>query len=51
MRHPQPMRSEHVPFTPGRERPSQPPRDPPDPGPQAAAWRRALKVVIRTRPH
>jgi hypothetical protein len=41
------MRSEHVP-TPspsGPERPPLGPYDPPEPAPQAAAWRRALKVV------
>jgi hypothetical protein len=39
------MRSEHV-RTPSRpERPPLGLYEPPDPAPQAAAWRRALKVV------
>jgi hypothetical protein len=37
------MRSENIPH-PGSEKP-QAPHDPPDPAPQAAAWRRALRVI------
>jgi hypothetical protein len=37
--------SESVPTPPSPERPPLAPYDPPDPAPQAAAWRRALKVV------
>ena len=36
---------ESVPTPPSPERPPLAPYDPPDPAPQAAAWRRALKVV------
>jgi hypothetical protein len=36
---------ESVPPPPSPERPPLAPYDPPDPAPQAAAWRRALKVV------
>ena len=39
------MRSENVPVTPSPERPPLAPHDPPDPAPQAAAWRRALRVI------
>jgi len=39
------MHSESVPVPPSPERPPLAPYDPPDPAPQAAAWRRALKVV------
>jgi len=39
------MRSENVPNPPNPERPPLAPHDPPEPAPQAAAWRRALKVV------
>jgi hypothetical protein len=39
------MRSENVPTPPSPERPPLAPYDPPEPAPQAAAWRRALKVV------
>jgi hypothetical protein len=39
------MRSENVPTPSNPERPPLAPYDPPEPAPQAAAWRRALKVV------
>jgi hypothetical protein len=39
------MRNENIPVTPSPERPAQAPHDVPDPGPQAAAWRRAIRVV------
>ena len=39
------MRNETVPPPPDPERPPLAPYDPPEPAPQAAAWRRALKVV------
>jgi hypothetical protein len=39
------MRSENVPTSPSPETPPLAPHDPPDPAPQAAAWRRALRVV------
>ncbi len=39
------MRSENLPPPSNRERPPFAPYDPPEPAPQAAAWRRALKVV------
>ncbi len=39
------MRSENVPTPPSPEQPPLAPYDPPAPAPQAAAWRRALKVV------
>jgi len=39
------MRSESVPTPLNPERPPLAPYDPPEPAPQAAAWRRALKVV------
>lgn len=42
--------TESVPTTPSPERPPLAPYDPPDPAPQADAWRRALKVVSRTGP-
>ncbi len=38
-------RMENVPVTPSPEQPPLAPYDPPDPAPQAAAWRRALKVI------
>jgi hypothetical protein len=44
------MRSENIPITPSPERPPLAPHDPPDPAPQAAAWRRALRVVGHTPP-
>jgi len=37
--------NESVPTPPSPERPPLAPYDPPDPAPQAAAWRRAIKVV------
>ncbi len=39
------MRTENVPTPSSPERPPLAPFDPPAPAPQAAAWRRALKVV------
>ena len=39
------MRSENVPPPSNPERSPLSPYDPPEPAPQAAAWRRALKVV------
>ena len=39
------MRSENIPVPPSPEQPPLPPHDPPEPAPQAAAWRRALKVI------
>jgi hypothetical protein len=39
------MRSENVPNPPSPEQPPLAPYDPPAPAPQAAAWRRALKVI------
>jgi hypothetical protein len=39
------MRSENVPTPANPETPPLAPHDPPDPAPQAAAWRRALRVV------
>jgi hypothetical protein len=39
------MRSENIPSTPSPERPPLAPYDPPDPAPQASAWRRALRVI------
>jgi hypothetical protein len=39
------MRNESIPIPPSPERPPLAPYDPPDPAPQADAWRRALKVV------
>jgi hypothetical protein len=44
------MRSENIPITPSPERPPLAPYDPPDPAPQAAAWRRALRVIGHTPP-
>lgn len=41
------MRNESVPPPPSPERPPLAPYDPPDPAPQAEAWRRALEVVMR----
>lgn len=38
---------ESVPVPPSPERPPLAPYDPPDPAPQALAWRRAVKVVMR----
>jgi len=39
------MRSENVPTPSSPESPPLAPHDPPEPAPQAAAWRRALKVI------
>jgi hypothetical protein len=39
------MRSENIPTPPSPERPPLSPYDPPAPAPQAAAWRRALRVI------
>jgi hypothetical protein len=44
------MRNESVPVPPSPERPPLAPYDPPDPAPQAEAWRRAIKVVARQAP-
>jgi hypothetical protein len=41
------MRTENIPVTPSPEQPPLAPHDPPEPAPQAAAWRRALKVIGR----
>lgn len=41
------MRNESVPTPSSPERPPLAPYDPPDPAPQAVAWRRAVKVVMR----
>jgi hypothetical protein len=48
MRNPHTTRPAHVPFAPflrNSAGSSQVPLDPPKPGQQAAAWKRALKVV------
>jgi hypothetical protein len=42
------MRTENIPTPASPERPPLAPYDPPDPAPQAAAWRRALRVVKKT---
>jgi hypothetical protein len=39
------MRFENVPLSPSPEQPPMAPYDPPEPAPQALAWRRALIVV------
>jgi hypothetical protein len=39
------MRHENVPMSSSPETPPLAPHDPPEPAPQAAAWRRALKVI------
>ena len=39
------MRYENIPATPSPERPPMAPYDPPEPAPQALAWRRALRVI------
>jgi hypothetical protein len=44
------MRHENVPTPPSPERSPLPPHDPPEPAPQAAAWRRALRVIGYTPP-
>ncbi len=38
---------ESVPASPSPEQPPLAPYDPPDPAPQAEAWRRALRVVTQ----
>jgi hypothetical protein len=42
------MRNENQPTQPSPEQPPMAPYDPPEPAPQAAAWRRALKVIGNT---
>lgn len=42
---------EGVPPPPSPERPPLAPHDPPDPAPQAAAWKRALRVVFMESAH
>jgi hypothetical protein len=44
------MPGENIPTPSSPERPPLTPYDPPAPAPQAAAWRRALKVVGYTPP-
>jgi hypothetical protein len=44
------MPSENLPIPPSPERPPLAPYDPPEQAPQAAAWRRALKVIGCTPP-
>lgn len=39
--------AESVPLPSSPERPPLAPYDPPDPAPQARAWRRAIKVVLQ----
>jgi hypothetical protein len=39
------MGNENIPIPPSPEKPPLAPYDPPEPAPQAAAWRRALRVV------
>jgi len=39
------MPSEKIPANGIRKVPRRPPYDPPEPAPQAAAWRRALRVI------
>lgn len=41
------MFNESVPPSPSPEQPPLAPYDPPDPAPQAQAWRRAIRVVMR----
>jgi hypothetical protein len=43
------MHNESVPSPASPETPPLAPYDPPEPAPQAAAWRRALKVVASAR--
>jgi hypothetical protein len=45
------MPGENIPTPSSPERPPLAPYDPPAPAPQAAAWRRALKVVGYTPPN
>jgi hypothetical protein len=42
---------ESVPPSPSPERPPIAPHDPPEPAPQAAAWERALRVIVREGGH
>jgi hypothetical protein len=44
------MRSENVPSPPNPAEPPLAPHDLPEPVPQAAAWRRALRVVASSAP-
>jgi hypothetical protein len=44
------MRSENVPNPPNPAEPPLAPHDLPEPAPQAAAWRRALRVVASSAP-
>jgi hypothetical protein len=44
------IHNESIPVPASPERPPLGPYDPPDPAPQADAWRRALKVVARDAP-
>jgi hypothetical protein len=45
------MRSENVPSPSSPEGPPFAPYDPPQPAPQAAAWRRAIKVIECAPPY
>jgi hypothetical protein len=40
------LRDESVPPSPNPEQPPLAPHDPPEPAPQAAAWQRALRVIV-----
>lgn len=44
------MRTENIPTPLSPERPPLAPHDPPEPAPQAEAWRRALRVVEHSEP-
>jgi hypothetical protein len=44
------LKNESVPIPPSPERPPLEPHDPPAPAPQAAAWRRALRVIAQAPP-
>ena len=44
------MRGENIPIAPSPKQPPLAPHDPPDPAPQAAAWRRALRVISHAPP-
>jgi len=44
------MRRANMSPPPSPESPPQTPHDPPEPAPQAAAWRRALRVIGYTPP-
>jgi hypothetical protein len=41
---------ENIPNPPNPEQPPMSPHDPPEPAPQAAAWRRALRVIGHVPP-